>query len=213
MLDHLIQALSRALGQPLPGEDAQYLMAPSGRTRVNPAAPDIDYRNSSVLILLYPHNDSISTVLIKRHDYQGAHSGQIGFPGGKHEKTDGSFEATALRESQEELGIDPNSVTLVGSLTNVYIPVSRFKVHPYVGVAAVRPVFTPDPFEVKDVLEIDLRKLTDKTAVGETVITTNGGFKIKTPYYNVEGFIVWGATAMIISELNAVIDRAGLISS
>lgn len=212
MIDQFAARLAEELSKPLPGEDAQYLMAPTGRGRVNPLDPTIDYRDSAVLILFYPTAEGISTVLIKRHDYDGAHSGQVGFPGGKHEHSDGSFEATALRESNEELGIDPNKVKVIGKLTNIYIPVSRFKVHPYVAVTASRPEFNPDPFEVKDILEVDLQTLTDKSTVSQTVVSSSRGLKVKTPYYNVQGFIVWGATAMIISELNAVIERSGLTS-
>lgn len=207
MFEQFTDRLASELSKPLPGEDVQYLMAPPGRRKIDPQASGIDYRNSSVLILLYPHETGISTVLIKRHEYEGAHSGQVGFPGGKHERTDDSFEATALRETQEELGIDPHHVKVIGSLSEVYIPVSRFKVHPFIGVTAARPVFTPDPFEVKDILEIDLQTLKDKSIVSETLVTTSGGFKVKTPYYNIQGFIVWGATAMIISEFTAVLER------
>ena len=212
MFDQFAMRLEDELSKPLPGEDAQYLMAPTGRGRVNPLDPTIDYRDSSVLILFYPGSEGLSTVLIKRHDYDGAHSGQVSFPGGKHEKEDGSFEATALRESNEELGIDPDQINVIGKLTNVYIPVSRFKVHPYVAITSFRPVFNPDPFEVKDILEVSLQTLTDKGIVSQTVVTTGSGLKVKTPYYNVQGFIVWGATAMIVSELNTVIERTGFTS-
>lgn len=210
MFHQFTQRLAAELSQPLPGEDIQYRMAPIGRKRVNPGAPGAEYRDSSVLILLYPHRGSISTVLIKRHDYEGVHSGQIGFPGGKHEKTDASLEATALRESEEELGIDIGKVQVLGTLTNVYIPVSRFKVHPYVAVTPLRPAFNPDPFEVKDILETNIQLFMNKELISETTIATSSGFKIKTPYYNINGFIIWGATAMMISELTAVLDKVGI---
>lgn len=207
MFQQFTQRLAAELSKPLPGEDIQYRMAPVGRRRVNPNASDIEYRNSSVLILLYPHGEGISTVLIKRNEYEGAHSGQIGFPGGKQEKMDISFEATALREAEEELGIDIRQVQVLGALTNVYIPVSRFKVHPYVAVTPLRPVFNPDPFEVKDILEVDIQSFTSRNIISETTVTTSGGFKVRTPYYNLNGFIVWGATAMMISEFSAILER------
>jgi 8-oxo-dGTP pyrophosphatase MutT (NUDIX family) len=210
MFDDFVIRLAARLQQPLPGEEAQYRMAPSGRARAARLISDIrDYRSSSVLVLCYPNREAMSTVLLKRHDYQGVHSGQVGFPGGKQEPGE-SLEQTALREAGEEIGLDPGSVRVMGQLTNLYIPVSRFMVQPFVAVAPARPSFVPDPYEVQQVIEADLHKLADKSIITTGMIPRGNGMSIETPYYNVNGFIVWGATAMIISEFTSVLQEAGL---
>lgn len=200
MFDEFAKMLSVRLSQPLPGEEAQYRMAPSGRARAAGLVKDTsEYRSSSVLVLCYPIDERAHTVLLKRHDYQGVHSGQVGFPGGKQEPGE-SLAQTALREAGEEIGLDASGVKIIGQLTHLYIPVSRFMVQPFVAVTSSRPAFVPDPYEVQRVIEVDLRTLADKNIVTTGMIMHSSGMSIKTPYYNIEGFTVWGATAMIISE-------------
>jgi 8-oxo-dGTP pyrophosphatase MutT (NUDIX family) len=210
MYDEFVKRLSYRLSAPLPGEEAQYRMAPAHRPRPSrdPSAL-AGYRQSSVLVLLYNDNGVLKTVLLKRHDYQGVHSGQVGFPGGKQEPGE-TLEATALREANEEIGIEPGSVQILGQLTRLFIPVSRFIVQPFVAVAPVKPVFIPDPYEVQQVIEVDVESLIGNALIRSGMITHSDGLRIATPYYEVQGFTVWGATAMIISELSVVLQETGL---
>jgi 8-oxo-dGTP pyrophosphatase MutT (NUDIX family) len=211
-VDKFIEKLKKRLEHPLPGEEHQYKMAPFKRSRMSELAMDkIDPRKSAVLILLFPFEDKIKTVLIERPVYEGVHSGQVAFPGGKFDKDDISLMNTALREAEEEVGINKSQVTILGNLTDLYIMPSNFLVTPFIGFMKSVPVFLPDPREVNKVITIDIELLSDISIKGEKTISHSNGYKIKTPYYSVEGLTVWGATAMIISEFNAVVEESKAI--
>ncbi len=190
---------------PLPGENVQFLMAPITRQKFKQQQLDTYLpRKSAVLILLYPIGNSINTILIQRPLYDGVHSGQIAFPGGKFEENDLLLENTALREANEEIGINTDNIQLIGSLTDVYISPSNFLVKPFVGFVHELSELKADSYEVSQIIHSDLFSLNNERIKGIKTIEHSNGFKIKTPYYEVEGFTVWGATAMMISELNAV---------
>lgn len=213
MFERLIEPLRKRLAQNLPGEDQQFLMAPFKRKRMKEIPVEkMNPRKSAVLILLFPEEDVLKTVLIERPLYDGVHSGQVAFPGGKFELEDVELVNTALRETFEEIGIPADEVAILGKLTDLYISPSNFLVSPFVGYMKNTPVFIPDSREVNKVITIDLELLNDISIKGIKTITHSSGFKIKTPYYDVEGLTVWGATAMIISELNAVIEESKTIS-
>jgi 8-oxo-dGTP pyrophosphatase MutT (NUDIX family) len=144
------------LKEELPGLPAQMRMAPSV---IRPGKSALPIRDSGVLLLLYPSGDSLSMVFMKRPEYGGPHSGQISFPGGKSEKGDGSLVDTALRESHEEIGITPVSVEVLGTLTPLIIPVSRFKILPVVGFLSEKPCFISDPEEVEYLIEAEIHLL------------------------------------------------------
>ena len=195
---------------PLPGENAQFLMAPITRQKIKQQQQQLDTflpRKSAVLILLYPTENSINTILIQRPVYDGVHSGQIAFPGGKFEENDLSLENTALREANEEIGINTHNIQLIGSLTDLYISPSNFLVKPFVGFVEELSELKADSYEVNQIIHYDLFSLNNERIKGIKTIEHSNGFKIKTPYYEVEGFTVWGATAMMISELNAVVSK------
>ncbi|MBS1634844.1 MAG: CoA pyrophosphatase [Bacteroidetes bacterium] len=197
-----IAQLKDRLSGPLPGMEAQFEMAHVNRLRAGYDGIDTGtYRPSAVLILLYPVEviDS-SILLIERPTYKGHHSGQIALPGGKAEASDESLEQTALREFFEETGSDTTPVML-GKLTPVIIPVSSFVVHPFVAYADVKPAFSPDSREIANLLELRVSHLLDPAIVKETVLEPSPSMKIKTPYFDVQGKILWGATAMILNEL------------
>ncbi len=161
--------------------------------------PGIDYRPAAVLILLYPKENDIFTVLIERNWYDGVHSGQIAFPGGKKELQDRNLKETALREAHEELGIIPDKVRVVRELTSVKIPVSRFEVTPYLGYSEKPVRFVPDPSEVNAVLEIPLSYL-----IREPWKIENKNFRGKEyPVFFLPfgDYKIWGATAIVIAEL------------
>lgn len=166
-------------------------------------------RMGGVLIALYPDNGSIRTVLMKRPDYVGAHSGQVSFPGGKKEPDDPDIIATALREAQEEVAIVPQDVRVLGQLSELYIPASNFLVHPVIGVLEGIPQLVPDAIEVECILLPDLAHFFRSDILGEKYIPVRDNLTVKAPYYDVEGHTVWGATAMILSEFTQVLREAG----
>lgn len=199
--------LEHRLRQPLPGRDAQVKMAPypvdENRFRENPYRPA---KPGGVMVLLYPHDNDIYLPLMKRPTYDGAHSGQVSFPGGKFEQGDLDLYKTALRETHEEIGVAPNQVNLLGKLSDLFIIASNFKVHPSVGYVPSRPSFTPDVLEVEEVLEVSLSHLADVGKRGVEPMTF-GSYTIQSPYFDVQGHIVWGATAMMLSELLQVVSE------
>jgi 8-oxo-dGTP pyrophosphatase MutT (NUDIX family) len=182
------------------GFAAQRRMAPSsrpvGRFESRPGEP----RLGGVLMLLYCVNDEVMLVLIRRPDYNGVHSGQVSCPGGRHEPPE-SLETTALRETYEEVGIRPEEVVVLGQLTTLYIPPSDFEVHPFVGYfSAGRPAFVPDSREVAEIIEVSLADLLDPATRVEEVWELRG-VEVLVPFYQISGQKVWGATAMMLSEL------------
>ncbi len=204
-MDELTARLSQRLNEPLPGFDAQIRMA--SKLRINASNFKFDTskaRIGAILIALYPDNGIVKTVLMKRPDYDGTHSGQVSFPGGKMEDEDGGVVEAALREAEEEVGIKIGDVNVIGQLTELYIPPSNFLVHPVVGILDSIPDLVPDQHEVEHILQPELDYLFREDIIDEKDILLNNGIKLRTPYFEVDGHTVWGATAMIISELKAV---------
>ncbi len=206
MFISFITQLKNRLQQPLPGEDVQFKMSPIGRPKLKELSLDTyKPKKSAVMILLFPHEETIKTVFIVRPVYQGVHSGQVAFPGGKFDEIDTDLKQTALRETHEEIGIMPESIEVIGNLTNVYISPSNFLVTPYIGYINKQPKFIPDTQEVEQIVTYNLLELNNTTIKSEKLIKLSMGFEIQAPYYNIAGHTVWGATAMMISELNAII--------
>lgn len=205
MFQLFIENLKTNLQKPLPGVDAQFEMAHVKRERVlaNTYEPQ-NYRPSAVLILLYPNEQQqTSVLLIERMTYNGHHSGQIALPGGKAEPEDSDLQATALREFFEETGADV-SPTVIGKLTPVYIPVSKFMVQPFVSYVEQRPNFSASAYEVNALIEWEINHLLNPDVIKETIIEPTPGYKLKTPYFDVQGKVLWGATAMMLNELKKI---------
>lgn len=200
----LIKYIHEKINTELPGKTAQLIMSPSDRNTSNNSFPTNSARNSSVLILLYPKNGDIYIPFTLRPKYKGAHSGQISLPGGKVEETDLSLEHTALRETYEEIGIHRRSITTIGSLTPTYIPNSNFNVYPFIAYCAEEPTFKPDNYEVDEIIEAPLNKILDQNSVKHFEKQING-HHIRAPYFNINNHRIWGATAMIISELKQLL--------
>ncbi len=186
----------------LPGLEAQLRMAPAHRhLEIQSRGVGRNAIKSSVLILLYPsESGEAMVVFILRPEYDGAHSGQISFPGGRHETDDPDMEYTALRETYEEIGVGPEQVEVMGRLTDLFIPPSNFLVCPYVGVTNQRPLFKPDPLEVAAIIEVDLRSFFRLENCLKKTLTFTDGTQIKTPCFSINGHVIWGATAMMLSE-------------
>lgn len=199
--DPFLQQLSTRLQQPLPGPPAQYAMAPQMRLPKDKyLKQDNNPRESAVMILLYPHDGDPYLVLIERPTYEGAHSGQISLPGGRVEPEDDSLAITALRETEEEVGVIRDKITVVGELTDLYIPASRFLVYPFVGYVMDTPTFVPERKEVAAILEVPLRYLSQPHVRKQTKMRLFNNMWVNTPYFDIQGRVVWGATAMILSE-------------
>ena len=163
---------------------------------------------AAVLIPLLNGAETAETVFIqrKKHD-KDKHSGQISFPGGKLEASDLSLEACALREAHEEIGLDPSKVTILGRLTPLYIPVSNFMVTPVLAYTNEDSTLVPQPSEVDDVIRVDLAYLLQSQLVDKTNIKTHHGIILKNvPYFRIHSRVVWGATAMILSEFLSLLD-------
>ncbi|MBL7802157.1 MAG: CoA pyrophosphatase [Saprospiraceae bacterium] len=212
--DPFILQLREKLAGPLPGRAAQYRMASMRRLQEldDTPIPPLDARVACVLHLLHRRHehDDWRTVLIQRTtNPRDRHSGQISFPGGRWEESDGDdLAAAALREAHEEIGVSPLEVELIGRLTDLYIPVSNFLVHPFVGVLLGRPEFQPQPGEVENILTPPIRQLNDPLNRKMTDISIAQGLTIReVPYFDVEGHVLWGATAMILSEFFAILDQ------
>ncbi len=199
MFGALIEKLQRNIQKELPGFEAQIKMSSMKRlmrialTKINGS------KESSVLLLLYPSENTSKIVLIKRPEYKGVHGGQICFPGGKKEAQDKTNIDTALREAKEEIGININDVKIIGNLTDLYIPPSNYLVHPVIGYLDYKPIFKAEESEVEKILEVDISNLINPV-IKETVVFRKLGIKLKAPYYDINNSVVWGATAMIMSE-------------
>lgn len=191
----------------LPGFDAQKRMSPSIRTDLlGNNLPNNNTRQSAVLILLFNENNRISTLFIKRTTYNGPHSGQISFPGGKCDENDKTIQETALRETEEEIGITPSEIEILGTLTPLYIPVSNMMVHPFVGYSESKPLFQPNNQEVEYIIVTPLEDLLNPSSKSIKVIHSHGR-PITAPYYSIDEEMIWGATAMILSEFLVIAQK------
>lgn len=191
----------------LPGELAHVKMAPLERLEAlkNINLEEKKPRIAAVMMLLYPKNGKTHLVLIVRNAYNGVHSSQIAFPGGKYETADLDFAATALRETHEEVGVLPEKIKIIKEFTPMYIPPSNFLVHPFLGVSSEELSFYPDVREVADVIELPLSVFLNDEIIIEATLSTSYGSNVLVPAFNIQNHIVWGATAMILSELREVI--------
>ncbi|MGH2538513.1 MAG: NUDIX hydrolase [Candidatus Promineifilaceae bacterium] len=191
----------RLLARPgLDGPAAQRRMSPvprAGRPAEKPGRP----RLAAVLVLLYNRARQTHLVLTVRRDDLAYHAGQVSFPGGRREGKE-SLAQTALREAQEEIGLDPAALTLVGELTPLYIPPTDYEVHPFVAWHPGRPAFRPQPGEVAGILETPLGLLLNPATRRQERWNVRG-VELEVPFYAIEGYQAWGATAMILSELLA----------
>lgn len=182
---------------------AQQHMLPLARNRQRPPELPGKARVGGVLLLLYCHQQTMHLVLTRRRDDMRSHAGQISFPGGRQEAQETAVEA-ALRETEEEIGVPTGAVSILGTLSSIYIPPSDYEVHPFVGWvnSGKRPFFRPEPNEVAEILEVPLPLLFDPNTreVGPVPVR---GAAYTVPYYNVNGHKVWGATAIMLSEFLA----------
>ncbi len=205
----MIPFLEEQLQKPLPGKPAQYKMATKTRMPFKEKITPVDVRLASVLCLLYPKNGQLHLPLIQRViTKRDKHSGQMSFPGGKIETTDKSYQAGALREANEEIGVVTADIKILGALTPLYIPASNFKVFPFVGCLDYVPTFIPQLTEVAEVVEVSLTELIAPETLKYKSMQFKDKYTVKNvPYFDVNGKTVWGATAMMLSEFLAIINQ------
>jgi len=210
-----IEDIRTELAGPLPGKAGQIKMAPE------PPAGTIfdrwdetdDCREAAVLLLLYPHlpqgdRPELHLALMRRPEYPGVHSGQISFPGGQREGRE-PLQATALRETREEIGVLPETLEMIGPLSSLYIPPSNFCLYPFVAYSSVRSTFRLDSQEVAELIETPLTLLLDPSVRREETWHFQKYGDRRVPFFDVYGHKVWGATAMILSEFLSLLPAPG----
>lgn len=204
--------LKHEISKGLPGTEVQWALASSDRmVRGFPRTPGPDAKEAAVMILLYPVENRIHTTFIQRPEYDGVHGGQISFPGGKRESYDPDLIFTAIRETSEEVGVDPSRISVISTLTPLYIPVSNILVTPVVGWMKKQPEFRHQVEEVVFIIEADIKTLINPSTIKTRPFEIRGEM-IDIKYFAYKDFFIWGATAMILNELFAII-RNGKLDS
>lgn len=204
-----LEYVPKLVGVNLPAKEAHFKMVPFERLESlkNQNLDSINPRNAAVMMLLYPKNGRTHLVLIVRNSYEGFHSAQIALPGGKYETKDQTYVNTALRETQEELGVHPEIIEIIRPFTNLYIQVSNFMVYPFLGICKEEIVFVPDGTEVVNIIELPLNDFLNDDLIITTTMSTSYAENIEIPAFKINGHIVWGATAMMLNELKEVLKR------
>jgi 8-oxo-dGTP pyrophosphatase MutT (NUDIX family) len=206
MNNKLINQLKVVLNRELPGENAHQKMYPSNRLEENfVLKTSQEFRDSAVVILIVEDEDCLHCVLTQRQNYVGKHSGEISFPGGKKE-TEESILQTAIRECEEEIGVKLDFGNLIGELTEVYIPVSGFKVQPFIFYLQEKPIYIQNQREVAEIIHFPLNQLLDDSIVATTCIQLTENSQLNdVPFFSIQNKIIWGATAIILSELKELL--------
>ena len=211
-LDDLAQALKTSL----PAAKAHVKLAPHDRIEglLNRVWPK-DAKHSAVTCLLFIENGILKTLLMRRVEYDGVHSGQISFPGGKKDEGDKGLLGTAIREFYEETGVQLEEKDYMGALSDLYIPPSNFLVQPYIAFLPFLPELRPELSEVQELAKVSLEELFDPQYFNDEEILvrqrSKHAYTIKAPCYHIKELCIWGATAMMISELQMIIEKNKLI--
>ncbi|MBL0308574.1 MAG: CoA pyrophosphatase [Bacteroidetes bacterium] len=205
----IIADLQEELKKPLPGEIARHRLSPAYRPNLTSEQIQSNHpKIGGVLLLLYEKEKSLHFVFIERKKYDGVHSGQMSFPGGKKDVLDKDLIQTALRETEEEIGVPQGVVNILGSLSDLYIPPSNFLVCPTVGFTAEHLFFKPQVEEVERIVEIPLSFFLDEKNVHpDTKITLYDKTVVTAPAFIYNQHVIWGATAIMLSELIFILQR------
>ena len=191
----------------LPSIASHIKMAPLERVKSlqEPIYSSLTAKKAAVMMLFYPKDSETHLVLIKRNAYPGVHSSQIAFPGGKVDPEDVDFRQTALRETFEEIGISEDKISVVKDFTPLYIPPSDFLVYPFMGVCSTEIEFVLQQEEVAGIIEVPLKTLLDDAIISNKILDISYAKSLEVPVFEIEEHIVWGATAMMLSELKDVL--------
>jgi len=200
------ETLKKSLRRQLTGNHSHQKMAPASRVGdIEIAKSQGNYANakkSAVMILMYNEANRTKVILIRRSFYVGIHAGQIAFPGGRFEIEDVTLENTALREIEEEIGIKPNEINVLGRLSDIFVPVSNFIISVFVGFLQQKPKYSPDYREVAEIIETELSEFFEQDVIHEKLFLVPSTTRsIRAPYYKVGNIELWGASAMVMSEL------------
>lgn len=210
IFDDLITHLKQRLSGTLPGNTAHSLMR---AVPVGDVLPNFEHKlppkPGGVLILLYQQDGVLRFPLIKRQEYLGAHSGQVSLPGGRAETGEDAVQ-TALRECEEEIGVSRSEPVVLGNLSNFFVIPSNFIITPVIAAIPSVPLFKPDPYEVARILSCPLEDLLKDDAVKQKEILAAGKFRLMAPHFEIEGEIVWGATAMMLNEFRTILREINL---
>lgn len=204
--DHFLSLISKLNLSEGNGVRSHLKMIPKERQMPNlDEIQNKEIKRAAVLALFYPGNKNETLFLLTlRANYQGTHAAQISFPGGKFEESDQSLKKTALRETYEEVGVSMDQVIIKKKLTDTFIPPSNFLVRPYLGVTTMKPEFITN-HEVEQVIEVKLADLLDDSMVTTENLTTSYMKNIDVPCFRFNNQTVWGATAMMLSEIKDLI--------
>ncbi|WP_026755825.1 CoA pyrophosphatase [Sediminibacter sp. Hel_I_10] len=198
------ETISKIINLELLGESSQFKMSPPFRKELideNRAAMKTAKR-AGVMALFYPnYNHETHLILILRKTYKGVHSAQVGFPGGKFESSDPSLEYTALRETEEEIGVPVQDISVIKAMSPLYIPPSNFTVAPFIGITQATPKFVKQDSEVEELIEVKLSDFLNENSTTEVSVMTSMKKELNVPAFKLNGYTVWGATAMMLSEV------------
>lgn len=206
--DSFVALTSKIRNLPLPGREVQLEMAPMERIRELKEIDikKLDPRQAAVMALFYPNEEGDTYfILMLRKTYKGVHSNQVGFPGGKVEKADRDLEHTALRETEEEVGVPQQHINTSRKLTNIYIPPSNFWVQSYIGYLEETPSFIAQESEVEALIPVPLAEFLSDDCIVTERLSTSYMDDLEVPAYQLQGHIVWGATAMMLSEVRSLL--------
>ncbi|MCF1192053.1 CoA pyrophosphatase [Mangrovimonas sp. AS39] len=209
--DRFINIVPKLKNIPLPAESSQFKMSPPFRQElIKREQKKMKFaRKAGVMALFYPDvTNTTKLILILRKTYRGVHSAQVAFPGGKEEEHDDSLMATALRETAEEVGVPEHQIEVLREMTQVYIPPSNYYVYPFIGISKETPRFIKQETEVEELLEITFQDMISDSNVVTEIVNTSYQKAISVPAFKLNGKIVWGATAMMLSEIKDLLKQA-----
>lgn len=192
------------LSKSLPGLTSHLKMAPSTRkSELEAAGEAMQFaKKSAVMILLFHENEKLKIVFIRRSFYVGIHAGQMAFPGGRFEESDLTVDNTAFREIEEEIGIKQENIELLGRISDIYVPPSNFLISVFVGYLHEKPQYKPDEREVAEIIEIDFDEFLQTDNIGiKSFHVPSANHAVEAPYYRTSRCDIWGASAMVMSEL------------
>jgi 8-oxo-dGTP pyrophosphatase MutT (NUDIX family) len=201
--DEVERRLAAARFTELPGPSAQSVMAPRPRRFWVPGVIPPEARKAAGLALLYPQGVDTALLLTVRGAHLANHRGQVSLPGGAVEAGE-SIEDAALREAEEEVGLSRSEVVVRLHLTPLHIPVSAYVLHPVVATAGSTPSVRPCAREVDRIVEVGLSRLADGRGLARELREREGA-TVEVPYFDLGGAKLWGATAMVVAELLAVL--------
>ena len=208
--EEFLKSVSKIKNIPLPAEVSHFKMVPPFRQELLKKQKEAikKAKHAGVLSLFYPDEDKETKfVLILRKTYKGVHSAQVAFPGSKLEAQDASLRDTALRETFEEVGVPVDTVQIVRSISQVYIPPSNFYVHPFIGFTQNTPQFIKQDDEVEALIEIDLEHFLDEQSLISKKVKTSYSIEVEVPAFKLNDYVVWGATAMMLSEIKDLLKQ------